>query len=152
MKIVLIGGPSAGKRVVVANAILASGHLMVPVMTPRDIDLSSDTRQSWEGPFYHTVYERRPIQTERGNVDIWPNITLDQRESVEELIENYHPNIDRRPSKLESALRECLHVLEKGFEVRLQKQWPTLQLPMERAIARAKSALADLEENDRGAD
>lgn len=41
-----------------------------------------------------------------------------------------------------TALRLCLHVIEKGIEVRMMDQWPALVGPLEEAKVAARKALS----------
>jgi hypothetical protein len=43
---------------------------------------------------------------------------------------------------LRAALRNCLHVIEKGIEVRMDDRWPVLKDLLPGAVAQAKEALA----------
>lgn len=50
--------------------------------------------------------------------------------------------------KLEKALRKCLHVIQKGIEVRLQDQWPALSEVLPDAVAAANEALGQVTRYD----
>ena len=51
---------------------------------------------------------------------------------------------DARIEELEAALRDCLHVIEKGMEVRMIDEWPILKDMLPKAKYKAQKALAKL--------
>jgi len=49
--------------------------------------------------------------------------------------------VDTEKEELRAALKTCLHVIEKGIEVRMMGQWPVLQQILPDAVKKARSAL-----------
>lgn len=47
-----------------------------------------------------------------------------------------------REQALIAALKNCVHVIEKGIEVRIGDQWPAIKEALPSAVADAKAALA----------
>lgn len=60
---------------------------------------------------------------------------------LEDMIPINIPEYKRKQDELESALSLCLHVIEKGIEVRMQDQWPILEKPLREAKEKANKAL-----------
>jgi hypothetical protein len=50
-------------------------------------------------------------------------------------------NLQHKNAQLRTALRECLHVIEKGIEVRMMDHWSVLRQVIPPAVERAKEAL-----------
>ena len=55
--------------------------------------------------------------------------------------EAFRRPVDTEKEALKAALKTCLHVIEKGIEVRMMDQWPVLQQILPDAVKQAKDAL-----------
>lgn len=49
--------------------------------------------------------------------------------------------VDTEKEELRKALQTCLHVIEKGIEVRMMDQWPVLKQVLPQAKEQARKAL-----------
>jgi hypothetical protein len=49
--------------------------------------------------------------------------------------------VDTEKEELRDALRTCLHVIEKGIQVRMMNQWPVLEQILPQAVEKARKAL-----------
>lgn len=59
--------------------------------------------------------------------------------------DDYHRLVDessRRIEELESALKDCVHVIEKGIAVRIGDHWPILKDLLPDTLKKAKEALS----------
>lgn len=63
-------------------------------------------------------------------------------ESRLNIVEMVH---EKRIELLRKALKDALHVMEKGIEVRMMDQWPALKPILPVAIANAKKTLKETE-------
>ena len=54
-----------------------------------------------------------------------------------------HGKKSKRIKELTNALKDCIHVMEKGIEVRMTDQWPALAGILPSTLERAKEVLKD---------